>query len=445
MASLSKLARSSLRRFPVLKPLAWQIVRRVPRLRAIVYNESPHALLIAAIAGGQDLNAAAILSLAEEVENRLRTDLTLDRVSIHREIGRAIFGQSERLYNGEGLPAALKRFTYPPFLSVALSSHCNAACFFCRTPEFKGTSILFEQIKKLESAIRNARVVDLTGWGEPFFYPRFEEVVEYILAVNRDTPQLIQVTSNGSFLSERWGKLLSGRLNRLVISMNAAESETYDRQMLYKNKRFTLDATIERIREFCSVLTDIDKQRIVLHIVANTENYTEITQLVRIAHELGVPSVNVGNFICADAAHIDKTLWHVKQEYNDELARAQALGVELGVSVHGRKFFVEEFEVKGAATCLAPFEQFFVEMLGTTSPCCFMGHERTGNVYDHGFEAVWFSDIMNNLRADRFLPPCKVCTIFTPFDSKVSHISAHLTTDAAGNLTDHASPAPAVN
>ncbi len=59
--------------------------------------------------------------------------------------------------------------------------------------------------------------------------------------------------------------------------------------------------------------------------------------------------------------------------------------------------------------------------------CCFMGKERMENAYEDGFEAVWFSDLMNRLRADRFLPPCKVYTIFTPFD-KMAHVSAFLLT-----------------
>ena len=44
------------------------------------------------------------------------------------------------------------------------------------------------------------------------------------------------------------------------------------------------------------------------------------------------------------------------------------------------------------------------------------------------FEAVWFSDIMNNLRKSRFLPPCKVCAPFNPFDDETTHISATVLT-----------------
>jgi hypothetical protein len=58
-----------------------------------------------------------------------------------------------------------------------------------------------------------------------------------------------------------------------------------------------------------------------------------------------------------------------------------------------------------------------------------------GNVYESGFEAVWFSDLMNKLRHERFMAPCKVCTVFTPFDSKVAHISAFLLTKEEEVLT----------
>jgi MoaA/NifB/PqqE/SkfB family radical SAM enzyme len=385
----------------------------------------PAEALLQAITSGDDLTSVAVHSLACAVEEQLASP-SADKIGIHRQIGKALFARSVDLYSGRGLPHYLVRYTYPPVISIALSSHCNAACFFCRTAEYKGTSIEFDEIKKLESAIRNARVVDLTGWGEPFFYPRLREVVEYILSVNTSTPHLIQVTSNGTLLSKDWGKLLAGKINNVIISMNAGSSATYAEQMAYKNNRFTLDRTIESIREFMGELTIADRSRVILHMVANTGNFREISPMMSVAKELGITYVNVGNFICADAAHMSKTLWNVKEEYNAEIENARKFGAEIGVGINARTFFVDEKKQMGAELCVAPFDQFFIEMQGTTAPCCFMGGERMGNVYQDGFEAVWFSDLMNKLRADRFLPPCKVCTVFTPFDDQASHISAFL-------------------
>ena len=168
-------------------------------------------------------------------------------------------------------------------------------------------------------------------------------------------------------------------------------------------------------------------------MVANTDNFHEIPDLVHLASKLDIPVVNIGYYICASEKHLDKTLLNVKEEYNLLYFRARKLGEQLGVTeVWGRQFFADEKEIKGAFSCMAPFEQFFVEMPGTTTPCCFMGAERMGNVFQDSFEAVWFSDVINQLRQSRSLPACKVCTIFTPFDSDLAHMSAFLTTSKEG-------------
>jgi hypothetical protein len=129
--------------------------------RLDLMQQSERALLEAINAGCDD-GSSYLGYLAEQTEKRLATDLTLDRNGIHRDIGRAIFARSRELYCGEGLPDYLRRYTYPPMISIALTSHCNAACFFCREADYKGTSVNFENLVKLESAIKNARNVDLT-------------------------------------------------------------------------------------------------------------------------------------------------------------------------------------------------------------------------------------------------------------------------------------------
>jgi sulfatase maturation enzyme AslB (radical SAM superfamily) len=213
-----------------------------------VPKSSPIEELLAGIASGEDLKSAAVHALTEQAE-ALLANPGADKMAIHREIGKALFARSPELYSGKDLPHYLVRYTYPAFLSIALSSHCNAACFFCRKSDYKGDTIEFDNVFKLEGAIRNARAIDLTGWGEPFFYPRFEEVVAFIGQIN-PLPHNIQVTTNGSFLSRKWGKMLSGKLHRMVISINAGTEQTYASQMQYKNKRFTFNETVAGIQQF---------------------------------------------------------------------------------------------------------------------------------------------------------------------------------------------------
>lgn len=409
------------------------MIRRSPKLMglarklmAISQRPNGYSELIRVISSGEDIASDRVRRLTESIEHYLLNP-SADKVGIHRKIGEAIFSRSAGLYSGHGLPKHLVRYTYPPVISIALNSKCNASCFFCREDNYKGDSIDFDNVVKLESAIRNARTIDLTGWGEPFLYPRLSEIVNYICSIN-NTKQLIQFTSNGSILSEKWGKMLSGKLSSFIISINAANPVTYAEQMRFKSKNVTFEGTLANIRAFQAHLTDEDRKRIILHMVANAGNYHEITDIVKLASEMRIPVVNVGHYICAQMELKDRTLWNIKSEYNAELQRAKELALKLGVTVNGRQFFLDEKDIKGAEHCTAPFEQFFIEMPGTTAPCCYMGHERMGNVYLDGFETVWFSELMNKLRTTRFLPPCQVCVVFTPFDKEAAHISATLLT-----------------
>jgi hypothetical protein len=71
----------------------------------------------------------------------------------------------------------------------------------------------------------------------------------------------------------------ASKINRLIISMNAATPETYAEQSAYKNKRFTLERTNDSIREFMSEITEFDRSRVLLQMVANTGNFREISPM----------------------------------------------------------------------------------------------------------------------------------------------------------------------
>jgi MoaA/NifB/PqqE/SkfB family radical SAM enzyme len=406
------------------------ITAKQDRFADPVPSWAPQAL-VDFIGSGADLESSEVRDLAAAVERFVILPglPVTEKLRIHQQLSRAIFARSAELYSGKGLPPCLMRYTYPAFLSILLNTHCNAACFFCREADHKGTAVEFAEVLKLDSAIRQARVVDLTGWGEPFLWPEFERVVEHILRINA-SPQLIQVTTNGSLLSKKWGQVLSGKIHLFVISLNAATSATYENQMRYKNAQFTFDRILKNLRAFLPMLTDEDRERTDIHMVANTDNFREMSQLVHVASDLGIPQISIGHYISGDRRYMHKTLWNVKQEYNDELAKAQEIADGLGIRFNGRKFFTGGSDILGAANCMAPFEQMFIETSGITAPCCFMGNERIGNVFQDGFEAVWFSDTMNKLRQERFMAPCKVCTVFSPFDEKTTHISATLLTKA---------------
>lgn len=307
---------------------------------------------------------------------------------------------------------------YPRFLSICLTTRCNLRCFICRREGHRGGDLDFGKLDFLSNAIRNAAVIDLTGWGECLLYPRFDDVLGRVFSLN-GRGSLIRITTNGTRLSRELGRLLSGRLHGLVVSLNAASPETYAREMPPGD----LGKTLDGVREFLSALTPADRAKVVFHFVAHAGNFGEIPDFVRLARAAGVPTVNVGQYLVDIPEHHGYTLLNVREAYDRVAGEARALGRELGVAVFARRF--GEKDGRGGSACRDPYDSCFVEMDGRVGPCCFCGTWRIGNAFEAGFEAVWFGPAYRRLRRERHLPACRTCSPFLPFDDPRTHFTAH--------------------
>ena len=133
---------------------------------------------------------------------------------------------------------------YPKQLTVAMTDRCNLKCFICTREEFegqigsKGNNLALENLYKMEPALREAEIIQLTGFGETFLHPDLGEALDYIYSINQ-REDLIYFVSNGTLLTRAWGEKLDKRLNNLAISLNAARPDTYKRDMHPYSYRYT--------------------------------------------------------------------------------------------------------------------------------------------------------------------------------------------------------------
>jgi len=308
---------------------------------------------------------------------------------------------------------------YPDKLHIFLTTTCNLRCVICRDHQYHD-QINFENIYKLAQPIRHARVIGLTGWGEVFVYPRLDDVLDYIFSLNH-RPHLLNISTNGTLLSADKARKLAGRLDSLVISLNAASAEVYNRDM--RGGDFT--RTTDHVAQFMDALDLDDRQRVTLSFVAHRDNISDIPEFVRLAARLHVPRVHVQHYIINRVDHIPLSLLNVKEAYNRQVDLAREAGRELNVEVSARKFF-EETGKNPDIACRFPFEEIYIEVDGKASPCCFSGAYSMGNVYEEGFDAVWFGPKYQKLRKIRYLPACKTCNVYVPFDNVDTHFSAFL-------------------
>lgn len=324
-----------------------------------------------------------------------------------------------RLFGYPLITKIFKRYFYPELLCIFLTTRCNLRCLICRREDFSGEDMKFENIYKLEKQIKHSSYINLTGWGECFLYPRLAEILTYILTVNKKK-RIIQITTNGTLLSENIAMLLRGRLNYFEISLNAATIETYNRDMKFGD----FEKTIKNIRNFMSYLDEDDIKGVILHFVAHVDNYLEIPEFVRLAKSLNVRRVTIGQYLIGTTEHLGKGLFNIKDDYNRKLEEANKIACELGVNFSARPFFCEI--PTSAQKCTDPYRAIFINPDGEVpAPCCFAGKYSMGNVYESSFDDVWFGKKYIMLREKRHLIACQHCTPFIVIDDLRAHFDGH--------------------
>ena len=339
----------------------------------------------------------------------------------------------------------------PHKITVALTDRCNLKCFICTREEFegqlgsKGNNLSLENLYSMESSLRDAQIIQLTGFGETFLHPNLGEALDYIYSIN-PREDLIEFVSNGTLLSRAWGEKLDKRLNNLAISLNAALPETYKRDMYpylfrytresapkaYRGKQFAEDNNRERpcqfertvgnIADFMSGLSEQSARRVALHYVVHRDNIDEMPEFVRLAKNLGISLINFTHYMVNRVENIEFSVYFQKERYNAAVDGAVALGKELGVTVNARQFFKEEIkQFDPERDCRWPHEQAIVFTPGQTTPCCHIGDVSMGNAFEQGFDAVWNGKPYRKLRRERWMNTCQNCTMFQTFDDWKAH------------------------
>jgi len=311
---------------------------------------------------------------------------------------------------------------YPKTLILSLTTKCNLDCMICERQNFHGAGedLKFENLYKLKKAIKYAEAIDLTGMGEPYLYPKFNEVLEYVYSINPND-NLIQITTNGTALSADRARALNGRLRRCIISLNSPDPVSYKRYMNYD-----FDKTVARIAEFVSALDDGERDKVFLHFVAHSENLDEMPGFVRLAGDLGIKNAGFYHFQIYRKEHIGYTLLNARAEYNAAVDRAETVGRKIGVSVECRRFFSEQPMPADPDNCETPFNETIIGINGGVAICCYCGSLTLGNAFETSFESVWFGEKYINLRKKRYLDVCQSCVPILPFDDYRTHIHAQL-------------------
>jgi wyosine [tRNA(Phe)-imidazoG37] synthetase (radical SAM superfamily) len=220
----------------------------------------------------------------------------------------------------------------PERVTLAYDRSCNLSCPSCRVEKYAANSAERERFDSLqENAIlpmlKDAKLVDVTGSGDPFASKNFRRLMEKLNA--EDYPDLrLQIMTNGMLVNprewERFPSLHNGRVTSMRVSLDAATGPTHEK--LRRGARWQV------MEENLAFISDLRKQQQIgeLHFACTVQvdNFREMGDFVDLGHKYGADSVNFlritnwGTFSTAEYART-AVFMPSHPQYEDFLAAMQ--------------------------------------------------------------------------------------------------------------------------
>lgn len=309
-------------------------------------------------------------------------------------------GRARRLLASALLQGGEVRLPLPSRLHLELTNRCNSRCRIClRTvapqPE---QDMPLELVERAVTPLPGLRSVALQVNGEPLLYPR----LDHVLRLLADRGVTTEMNTNGIALRRRRVvSILHGGLDALHVSMDAANSDTYQH--------------IRGVDAFGRVVGNLERflklrgpwparPRVTLWMTATRHNITELPALVELAARTGADGVMLQRLVLfGDGLATEDSSLHARlarwQACAIEEARrlAERLGVEL-LTCGGHT----PATMLGASpdpspwrSCRRPWESSVVLANGDVVPCCISTftdarpHITMGNLYRADWPEIW--------------------------------------------------------
>ena len=279
----------------------------------------------------------------------------------------------------------------PVCLYLETTNRCNLLCTTCpRTyaelePPADMSWKLFTRIVDQISDI--ARVV-LHGVGEPMLVKDLPRMIRYLKARGA----YVLFNTNGTVLTAKKGRELSQTgLDELRVSLDAAEARTF---LLIRGKDY-FNRIVRNVRAFTEMQTreGLASPRVSLWLTGLKDTIAQLSDFVRIAHDIGVKEVYLQRLVFCEEAPIgmarpDQALFdRLSREESRHLAAAQEQAATLGISFNasGAAEPGESLALKNGTNPWSlgrrPWTVLYFTANGRALPCCIAPFSQNG--YEH--------------------------------------------------------------
>jgi len=305
----------------------------------------------------------------------------------------------------------------PNYIQIEPTLRCNLDCTFCSS-DIRGRTdknMTLEEFKKILSQFPMLDSINLQGVGEPLLNPEFFEMIKYAKTKNI----WVYSITNATFVNEKMAqKIIESGIDVLGISLDGVKKETYESARI--NGKF------EQVIKNIKILTDTIKKansshpEVLITVVANTNNISELPDLIKLAKELGVKKVNIQNMHYWGHNEILETIFSaeslvtqqqpMQKTAKDIFNECRTIGKEIGVKV----ILPNEKE------CFFPWTTTYISVEGYVTPCCIGASDpriiNFGNILEKPFAEIWnsqrYQQFRNGLRDHEPHHICENCIYY---------------------------------
>ncbi len=310
-------------------------------------------------------------------------------------------------------------------VTIDITTKCNLRCIMCSSwRETDNHDMPIELYKKIAIEV-------FPHTHELFFSCAYEALMsEYFINILEFTEQFnipeTVLISNGLLLNqENIVAVVKSKLNTLLISIDGATKQTYERIRRGGNFELLI-SNIEKLNKIKAGLHS-DSPKIIFTAALMKSNLKELIQLIHLARRLSIKKINfkpmkidvkemekeslldskdlVARFI--DRAH------QVAEEEDIDIGIAPEISTYLG---GGGKDNRNEEESGGKhiqKKCIEPFPSMYILPDGKALPCTIWQEKPMGDFREQSFKDIWeeneYSALRDGLASGNFRQGCERC------------------------------------
>ncbi len=327
----------------------------------------------------------------------------------------------------------------PLHVAIPTGDRCNLRCVFCTD---RGPSARWYRDQTYPSFLRfvepmdKAALVQLYGWGEPFFNPAYPQFFEYV--TRRFAGTRLYISTNGVLLTQPWvDRILAYGRCLVNISLNAATPQTYARI----SGRDLFSRVVRNVRRLALARETAGAADlyITLSFTATRLNIHELPRFIELSDDLGVHFVTLQDLNILEERHLPLYLgqeWEetARSAFLEAAEIARARGVYFDSFMHYPGDYFQNDRLGCAPVglphdclaiwdqepnppfypqsgeCYEPWMTFLISQNGAVTTCC-RAREIMGNLLEQSFEDIWNGETYRRYRRsiNSFRPPAACC------------------------------------